>query len=329
MRTRSTTPQKNQRPLQVHQILVPVDFSGQSRQALECAVPMARQFGAKISLLHVVQPPLVLRTLPDGSVASAANVDHLVPLARARLVEMTTSLLPAEVRGRPLVRQGSPHYEIIAAAQKLPADLVVMSTHGFTGLKRALLGSTAENVVRYAPCPVLTVRRKIRATALPPRLPALPWRRILVPVDFSITSLRVLEAVVPLARAARARVCLLHVVEPAPYASGLDAAVLTLPVATQARNARSALKRVARRFVGAGAAVSTRVEYGPAARTIAHIATTENVDLIALSTHGHSGWDRLFLGSTAGKVVRLAACPVLVLRQLTRPVKRLRNLVKQ
>lgn len=312
---RRTPRQRLPQQLVLRRILVPLDFSGQSRQAFDCAVPLAATFGAKISLLHVVQPPVVMRTMPDGGIAMPVNTDRLVELARERLDEMAAEFLPARVRGDRMVREGSPAYEITAAAEAIKADLIVLSTHGFTGLKRAFLGSTAERVVRHAHCPVLTVRRRTGAPARAAATGRLPWRRILVPLDFSLTSLRALDVAVPLASEAGAQLRLLHAVEPAPYAVGMEGAVLAMPENTLASTAKANLKRVAQRFVPSSVRVTSRVARGHAAPVILRMAEAEGVDLIVLSTHGHAGWQRLLLGSTAEQVVRRARCPVFVVRK--------------
>lgn len=318
-KTATTRHRASRRPLQkdlkFRRILVPLDFSGQSRQALACAVPLAAAFGAKISLLHVAQPPVAMRTMPDGGITVPVNTDRLVELAQERLDEMAAEFLPAILRGNTLVCEGSPTYEITAAAKTLKADLIVLSTHGFTGLKRVFLGSTAERVVRHADCPVLTVRRRPGAPERTAAVGQLPWKRILVPLDFSLTSLRALEVAVPLAREAGAQLCLVHAVEPSPYPAGMEGVVLVLPERTLVRNAKINLKRVARRFVPAPLRVTLRVERGHAASVVAQMAAAEGMDLIVLSTHGHTGWDRLLMGSTAEQVVRRAGCPVFVVRK--------------
>ncbi len=129
----------------LQRILVPLDFSGKSRQALLYAAPIAGKFSARISLLHVLPPKCT-------PVRKAA--------ALKRLRETGQKMLPPSLLGEFLVRTGKPEREIIAAARQLDADLIALTTTGQTGLKRLLEGSTAEEVVRLAPCPVLTVRKK-------------------------------------------------------------------------------------------------------------------------------------------------------------------------
>ena len=138
----------------VRRILVPLDFSGKSRQALRYATPIAEKFSAKIFLLHVIQANY-----------SAAPEVRALPISRGqtsaalrRLDEMAATYVPKALRGKSLVTIGSPYREILAAAQRLDVDMIALTTHGSTGLKRFFVGSTAEQVMRHAACPVLSVR---------------------------------------------------------------------------------------------------------------------------------------------------------------------------
>lgn len=142
----------------------------------------------------------------------------------------------------------------------------------------------------------------------------LPWRRILVPLDFSITSLRALKTAVPLARQNGAQLMLLNVVEANPYATGMEGAVLVVPDADLVRSAEAELPRIARRLVPKTVKATTLVAKGRPADVIVTVAEEKGIDLIVLPTHGHTGLERLLLGSTAELVVRHAKCPVLVLR---------------
>lgn len=145
--------------LNVKRILVPVDFSQHSKRALEYALPLAEQFGAHITLIHVVEP--VVFPADDGFASAGTFITTEVALrkdASARLASLANAASRAQVRVEPLVRAGSPYHEITTAAAELKADLIIIATHGYTGLKHVLLESTAERVVRHAPCPVFVVR---------------------------------------------------------------------------------------------------------------------------------------------------------------------------
>jgi nucleotide-binding universal stress UspA family protein len=311
--------------LRLHHILVPLDFSGESRQALESAVPLARAQAARISLIHVVQSPAIAGPLPDGNHFVPLNIVSSTRQAEARLGDMALELLPEDVRGKTLVCEGEPVTEILTAAERHQVDLIALSTHGYTGFSRVLLGSTARSVVRQAPCSVLTIRRQPGRSALrvlaqaKPVYPDRPtWRRILVPLDFSLTSLHALNIAVPLARASGAHCDLLHVVEPKVPHAGMDGAILAAPLPVSASDVQRQLFRVCERFVPAALDTTLLVAEGRAAATIVERAQARAADVIVLSTHGRKGLNRLLLGSTAEQVVCHATCPVLVVRHARR-----------
>jgi nucleotide-binding universal stress UspA family protein len=143
--------------LRMEKILVPLDFSKASRKALTYAVPFAEQFGARIVLLHVVEP-VVYPATDLGYLA--IDETTLIDSAKKTMNQFAKNAIKPRFLERTLVRTGKPHQEIVSTARGLKVDLIVLSTHGYTGLKHAMLGSTAERVVRYAPCPVLIVREQ-------------------------------------------------------------------------------------------------------------------------------------------------------------------------
>jgi nucleotide-binding universal stress UspA family protein len=139
-------------------ILVPIDFSACSQKALQYAVPFARQFNARIVLLHVVPLPGAFeREL--GAIDSEALISVGVrEEAGRRLDELIAETIPASVVTETEVRHGVKSIEIVQAAKKMAIDLIIISTHGRTGRAHAFAGSVAEDVARLAPCPVLVVR---------------------------------------------------------------------------------------------------------------------------------------------------------------------------
>jgi universal stress protein A len=137
-------------------LLVPLDFSGKSRQALRFAIPLAQKFAARIVFLHVIASG------PDLASAAAVIPPERIRQkndALTRLDKMAAKLLPRSIRSQNLVRFGRPADAILDTASRIDADMIVMTTHGRTGLGRFFLGSTAERVMRRARCPVLSVRR--------------------------------------------------------------------------------------------------------------------------------------------------------------------------
>ncbi len=154
----ATQAHKTASPFCIQKIVVPVDFSECSHKALRYAIPFAKQFGASITLVFVAQI--------NYAVGEFGMVD--APLMETQLRESADKamekLLREEIGDRvPATKQtriGRPASEIAAAAKELDADLIIISTHGHTGLKHVFLGSVTENVVRVAPCPVLVVREE-------------------------------------------------------------------------------------------------------------------------------------------------------------------------
>lgn len=143
--------------LKLSSILVPTDFSAESKKALLYAVAFARQFRAKLTLLYVIEPVAT----PDFAKAFPLAMENDALMAQCKR-ELQTILRDNEIEDelveKILVRNGRSYDEITDAARTLKSDLIIISTHGYTGLKHALMGSTTERVVRHAKCPVLVVR---------------------------------------------------------------------------------------------------------------------------------------------------------------------------
>jgi nucleotide-binding universal stress UspA family protein len=145
--------------IDLRRVLVPTDFGKSSENALTYGLAFAQKFGAEVWLLHVVQdlslfiPEAVFVTPP-----AAPPVEQFIAAARTALERVVKGLNVDGVSIHPEVGVGPPYDEIVRFAKEKDVDLIVMGTHGHTGLARVLLGSVAERVVRHAPCPVLTVR---------------------------------------------------------------------------------------------------------------------------------------------------------------------------
>ena len=142
------------RVIQLKNILVPLDFSEMSLKSLRYATPFAKQFGAKLTLLHVVQPvDEAVRLEYPAFFAS----EHTAGLQK-QLEDIRATKIPADVPVDIAVRHNFVFDGIVEVAREIHADLIITTTHGYTGLKHLMVGSTAENIVRRAPCPVLVVR---------------------------------------------------------------------------------------------------------------------------------------------------------------------------
>jgi nucleotide-binding universal stress UspA family protein len=145
-------------PLRLQRILVPIDFSECSKKALEYALPLAREQQAALTLLYVVPPAY---SAGEYSGVDFAQLEaSLCDGGQRELTKIAVNEVRGEVSADTLIKVGSPARQIVETARKLPADLIVISTHGRTGLKHVLMGSVAEHVVQRAPCPVLVVRER-------------------------------------------------------------------------------------------------------------------------------------------------------------------------
>jgi len=154
------TPAATNEPLPVfklRRILVPVDFSDCSKKALQYAVPFARQFEATLVLLHVVQPYL---PVPEMGTVDVALMETQMRAGGIKGLAAMKESLAGEVPVETELRVGNPQIEITRAVRDLGADLIILSTHGRSGLAHIFMGSVAERVVRHSPCPVLVVRER-------------------------------------------------------------------------------------------------------------------------------------------------------------------------
>jgi nucleotide-binding universal stress UspA family protein len=294
----------------ITRILVPTDFSATSDAALAFARRFAARFGAPLHLVHAFDDPFT-------TAAFAAEMytplplsmrDEMVRNLRQQLVERLAGDT-SPVNGTGEVVTGTTATSIVDYARFIEADLIVMGTHGRSGVAHLLLGSVAERVVRTAECPVLTVRGAPARDTV---------KHILVPTDFSANSDEALEYAIRLAEPFGAAVQLLHVLHDPFVTEGLAAEAYIAEAPTM-RTAmlRNALDRLAHRTTlsRSGVTITSEVLFGHGARTIAEFAAARDVDLIVMGTHGRTGVAHLLLGSVAERVVRIASCPVLTVRQ--------------
>lgn len=145
--------------LQLKKILVPVDFSPLSKKAVQYALRLAQQFKAEMTLFHALEPEIPPSF--EGMMMTQVFSDSDAPGRQKELKALVGSVRSSgAVRVGSMFRRGLAAYEIVEAAKELDVDLIVIATHGYTGWKHFCIGSTAERVVRAAPCPVLVVREK-------------------------------------------------------------------------------------------------------------------------------------------------------------------------
>jgi nucleotide-binding universal stress UspA family protein len=295
----------------IDRILCPVDFSDFSRHALDQALAIAKWCGASVTVLHVVPPELEPDPLlPMGRAAPAPLTATHFNQLRAQVTRFARAEGGDQVPVTVEVTEGNIVAETLRFATEPPADLLVLGTHGRSGFDRLLLGSVTERLLRKAPCPVLTVPRR-----MPDVVPVGPvlYRRILCAVDFSPSSAKALDYAIALEAASDARVSALHVVE-AGRVLEPDFVDETGGYQSVLRgNAVERLHRFAAAHGGAARTAHQVVGSGKPYAEILRVAGDERSDLIVLGVHGGVAGLTGF-GSTVNQVVRHASCPVLSLR---------------
>lgn len=294
--------------ISIARILCPVDFSDCSRHALDYAVGIARRHEAQITTLYVL-PPIAALLPPtgEGLYPPIAFTPRDLQQCDEALASFARSSGDTPIQTQ--VAQGSVVGEIVRVAAALPADLMVVGTHGRSGFDRLMLGSTTEKLLRKAACPVLTV---------PPHAPdAAPigalFTRVLCAVDFSPASLRALALAESLAGEAGAELCVMHVIEPVSVFEPVAAAGTQAGSADLQRDAVRRLKQLVGSDTRAFTETTELVTAGRASREILREAAARHSDLIVLGAHG----GRLGLpafGATTAHVVREALCPVVTVR---------------
>jgi nucleotide-binding universal stress UspA family protein len=275
------------------------DFSECSAAALRRAIPLARAFGSDITALHVMPT-----TFPPGAgAASLTNPDLLQPHLHhdvsISLSRFVGPAIGASVSTRIALREGKAVDEILALAASLPADLIVLGTHGTRAITRAVLGSVAERVLGRARCPVLTV-----PTASSPES-GTRRETILWATDFSAHAEEARRFALSFAGKTNARLLLMHVVEGDTLMTDDE----------RVREAEERLGEAVAAGAAAGCPAEAIVTLGRASREVVHVARERAVDLIVMGVEGPHAVHRLFFGSTTHRVVRDAPCAVLAVRR--------------
>ena len=292
--------------LRLRTVVAAVDFSPGSAAALARAADLAERSGAA---LHVLHADVLFRSsgdaAPDASPSSALRV-RVERFAALALGLDGPSELDALAPTIAVVRDATPRAAILRYAADAYADLVVVGTHGRSGVARVLLGSVAEALVASAPCPVLTVPA---SDAAPPAAP------VLVAVDFSERSRAALAAGAALAALYGAPLELVHAVRDAgpypPFAPEI------LSVSDRDPDQDAAVRERLARFAGDTAVAAVHVAYGAPSRAVPTLAAEIEAGVVVMGTHARAGVARI-VGSVAEATLRRAPCAVLTLREAER-----------
>ncbi len=298
-------------------VLVATDLSEAADEAIRQGFDLAKADGGQLVVVHVV--PSQLHVSPMFPQRTAGETDRTLDAERAAILaveERVASLTggksgPAGQGGdtfHVIVDTGSPEAAIVRAADAVHATLVAVGSRGTTGLDRLLLGSVASRVVRYAHCPVLVARSHEKTG------------KVLAATDFSEAALPAVSIAAAEARRRAARLTLLHAIDAFPHPAigwgahfGASWVVPPKELVDDAKKAAvEALQDALQRL---GAEGDTLATTGDAASSILDAARTLPAELIVLATRGRTGIARMVLGSVAEKVISLAPCSVLAVRQ--------------
>ena len=306
--------------MELHKIVVPVDFSVHSRRALDEASGLARKYGAELHLMHCY-PLMPTLDLYGVQIPPALDLE-VRRAARRRMAEWRDSVHAAGVAAEQHLSANPPSEEILRLSGKIGADLIVIGTRGLSGLQRWLLGSVAERTVRMAPCPVLTVSANDAGDGATPdantggkEIGVKEIQKILLAVDFSDCSQRAFDEAIGLAKDFGAELHLLHCYQlhrrmVAPY--GIE-----IPESLEHDVRMAALRRLSDwREKASAHAIPVREHICARSPSdgIPAVAARIGAELIVMGTRGLTGFKHVLLGSVAEQTIRVAPCPVLTVR---------------
>jgi nucleotide-binding universal stress UspA family protein len=309
-------------------IMVPSDGSALSTHAIPLALALARPVNAIIRIVGVFETPPVAAiygtpvatgTLTGGVVGLEAMEEERAARRDAQADELSELARQLSTSGGVIVETAVEEGQVVDALRRYATshhvDMIVIATHGRSGIGRAVLGSVADALIRSVRCPVLLARAhgESRITSTEPA----SVRHVLVPLDETPEGDAIVEHAVTLAAVTGARCTLLHV-SGARLLSGINAPDALVDPETRQRvedGARAYLERAAETFRARGIDTSTIVRCGAnPADAIIEYASTEAVDLLAMATHGRHGIQRLALGSVATELLKRTLLPMLLVR---------------
>jgi len=294
--------------VQFKNILCATDFSDFSNHTIGYGVALAKEFEAKLFVSHVIDLSSVA-IYGEFQLDPVGQQNRIVEDAAVQLKELTGD---QPISWEPLITVGKPADEISRAVEEKDIDLVITATRGRAGLKRIILGSVTERLMRTLTCPLLVVNspeHKFVSTADQ----AIKIKKILVGCDFSPDSGQALKHALSLAQEFQAELHLAHVIEPPTQP---DLHKEDTPVSEEIQqDYRDLLTRKLREMVPAEARLwctpQTGLLEGQPYEEIVAYAESKNIDMIVLGVRGHGLVKTLFLGSTTDRVVRRSPCPVL------------------
>ena len=298
--------------VQLKKIICTTDFSDSSNIAVAYGIALAKEFKAKLYLSHVIDLPSV-GMYGDAFSYPVGQQDRIMDYTREYLKRLIGE---TSVDWEPLIQMGHAAAEITRLAKEKCVDMVISATHGRSGLKRFLLGSVTGSILRTLPCPLLVVRGPERGFVAPEDR-EIRLQRILMGCDFSPDSHLAFQYGLSLAQEFQSELYLAHVIEPPVYEDMIKR--VEKPEQTFQQDLRTRLNDELKNMVPDEARnwcdpITTLLAGQPHEELIKY-AVIHSINLIVMGFRGHSLMETLFVGSTADRVVRRAACPVLLVRQ--------------
>lgn len=297
--------------LQIKTVLCPTDFSETADRGLDLAVQVCQRFGSRLVLQYNLDslPPLYLASL-EALPVSQLELEKGQEARAEQLLKSVLECLPQSFPADAKVTKGQAHHSILQSAHELPADLIVMGTHGRSGLGHLLIGSTTERVISDATCPVLTARQKGYNQIFPDAThPGATWE-ILVPIDFSRHVASTLQYASGMAERLPVVLRLLHVVAPISWEDTRGFSHFNVPEFQHARI------RDARRRLGSlipeslESRTEVEVRMGDISEEVVRCAEANRVRMILMGLHPESVLDELLFGPTCYGVLRRSRCPI-------------------
>jgi nucleotide-binding universal stress UspA family protein len=286
--------------VRINKILCPVDFFPASKRAADYAIALAKAYESKLILLHVISP--VLPASYEIPIDAGEILDSMSEAANNELKKLAARAEAKKVDAQVIVRTGTIDLEIRSLVKDRNVDFIVMGTHGRRGFEKWFLGSVTERLLRRVDVPLLTIGQAANSTKAPPAI-----RRILVTTDFSEGTADAIRYAFSIGQEYQAKVTVMHVL------NDISADISGRYRDTLIKSIRSELEELVPEEARDWCDTSTRVETGLPWTRILDTAKRDKIDLLVMNVHGKSMLDRALLGSTAERVVRGSAAPVLLI----------------
>lgn len=298
-------------------VLLPTDFSHYALYAMKYAIAIAQRYDGEVHFAHVLSPTVTSAGSSLGLWVTRTDMDkfaaRLRENAERRLTHLARIASDAGVPSGYHIIQGSPALVLPELAHRLQCDLIVAATHGRTGLEHVVYGSVCEKMIRQAHVPVLCVKHPEHEFVKEDDGEfAFDLKRVLFPTDFSDVAQHAVPYAVSICKQFGAQLVLFHAEEVLPVSPDYMPDRIAASVEELSERSREGLELMQEKLDGVEVEIVTAA--GSPDRQIAQLTQESHIDLIVMPTHGRSGVAHVLFGSVAEKVLRLARCPVLIVR---------------